>query len=109
MSALVRKLLKYRDQERMNSMEGERGFRNLCQIVSAIGYKDPMYRMQIDRKATVGDLMDFFADNPGAIEAVIDWIGAQRNTEWEENLEMQLIDEDGGDDEEDDVNDDNED
>lgn len=34
-----------------------------------------------------GVMMNFFEDNPGAIEAVIKWIGNQRNSDWNDNLE----------------------
>ena len=53
-----------------------------------------------------GTLQSFFADNPGAIQAVVEWIGTQKNTDWkdhlddlvgpaEENNEFDDIDDDG--------------
>lgn len=43
-----------------------------------------------------GNLEEFFYDNPGAIEAVIEWIGKQNVSEWKENilLKIDLVDED---------------
>lgn len=35
-------------------------------------------------------LEDFFNDNPGAVEAVIDWIKEQDNDDWKEFLEAWL-------------------
>ena len=34
--------------------------------------------------------MCFFEDNPGAIEAVINWIGEQNVDEWKESIESEL-------------------
>ena len=45
-------------------------------------------------------MRNFFVDNPGAVEAVITWIGSQRNSDWRDNL-SDLV----GPDEEDEVGD----
>ncbi len=70
-------------------IEGSRGFENLCRLARAIGYRDPMYQLQF-RDGCVGDLMVFFEDNPGAIEAVINWIAEQDSDEWKEAIESEL-------------------
>jgi hypothetical protein len=77
----------YLSQKSMHRTEGMAGVKNLCRIVRALGYKDDMYRMQLDVGCALGDLLEFLQDNPGAIEALIDWIGNQEVTEWKENLD----------------------
>ena len=69
--------------------EGSRGIENLCKIVRAIGYRDSMNRMQF-RGACIGDLLEFFEDNSGAIDAVISWIEEHDNEEWRANIESEL-------------------
>lgn len=78
------------DQEELYRTEGSRGFSNLCKIVRMIGYKDPLNQGQLSQGGSTGDLMCFFEDNSGAIDAVIDWIAKQRSTEWDEEIESQL-------------------
>ena len=51
--------------------EGNRGVRSFDQLVRAIGYRG---------------LDNFLADNPGAVEAILTWIGEQDNEEWTEAL-----------------------
>jgi len=77
----------YMNQENMHVMEGHRGVTNLCKLVRAIGYTDEMGFGQLTYDATIGDLIAFFEDNSGAIEAVIEWIKGARCVEWKENLE----------------------
>lgn len=59
----------YIEQQKLHSTEGTRGVDNLTQICQALGY---------DRNGQyVGSghaLINFLADNPGAIEAVIEFI-----------------------------------
>ncbi len=47
---------------------------------------------QLTSDASIGDLIEFLQDNPGAIRAVIDWIGEGQVDEWKESLESQLAD-----------------
>ena len=71
-------LRRYMDDRKMYSMEGQRGVNNLKRIVTEVcGYDDKW----------AGTLANFFEDNPGAIEAVIEWIGSRRNPDWTDNLE----------------------
>lgn len=51
---------------------GQRGVRNLNKITQDVG--------------GYTDLEEFLEDNPGAIEAVINWIQEQNNELWDRNL-----------------------
>lgn len=67
----------YLEQNRMWHFEGVRGVRNLTQIVEDVcGYTS------IDT---------FLEDNPGAMEAVVNWIREANCLEWRQNLE-ELVD-----------------
>lgn len=46
----------------------------LCTLARQLGYKDPCYQLQNRDGSVVGDMLYFFEDNPGAIEAVIEWV-----------------------------------
>ena len=81
--SLTELIQEYRDHKRVQCMEGSSGCQNLCKLVRAMGYRDAMNRQY-------GDLIKFFEDNPGAIEAVIDWIAEQDIQDWKECLESEL-------------------
>lgn len=68
----------YLANNKMYSFEGSRGVRHLEQIATEVCGYTPDFS---------GVMMTFFMDNPGAIEAVVEWIGNQRNADWKENLE----------------------
>jgi hypothetical protein len=78
------------DQKNLYRFEGDKGVENLSQIVEALGYKATGFRY--------GTLIEsFLSDNPGAQEALVDWI---RETidhvpEWQENVESYLEEEKG--------------
>ena len=91
MQTIEEALRRYMDDNKMYCMEGERGVNNLTKIAHEVcGYTNEWG----------GVLLNFLADNPGAIEAVIDWIGKQKVIEWKDNLESLV-----GPDEEDEVGD----
>lgn len=46
----------------------------LCQLVGDLGYRDPHHSMQLTSTACAGNLIMFLADNPGAIETIVDWM-----------------------------------
>lgn len=85
------KLQQFIDQESLYHTEGRRGLEDLCTIVAAIGYKDPQHLGAISRRAIAGDLLVFLEDNPGAIEALYEWIDRQEVSEWDESIEQHLI------------------
>ena len=70
----------YLSQNHMYSFEGQRGVRNLNKITQDVG--------------GYTDLEEFLEDNPGAIEAVINWIQSQNNRDWEANMKSLLTEED---------------
>jgi hypothetical protein len=70
-------LQKYMDANRMYHFEGGAGVRSMKKIMKEVcGYSDDWQ----------GTLSNFFEDNPGAVQAVVEWIGEQNNTEWTSNL-----------------------
>ena len=68
---------KYTDQEKMYHFEGSRGVSNFDKLIGVIGYRN---------------MDEFLEDNPGCIQAMIEWLGDQRNKEWEESLKAELAD-----------------
>lgn len=70
----------YMEQERMYNLEGETGVAHLAKIVGRLGYDTDHYK----RDETI--ITEFLADNSGAMEAIINWIGEQNVPEWKENL-----------------------
>lgn len=77
----------FMEQERLHCTEGRRGLEAMCQLAAALGYKDPMYFGQLTQKATVGDLLCMMEDNPGLIEAMVNWVRDSRSPEFKESLE----------------------
>jgi hypothetical protein len=52
---------------------------DLCSLVEAIGYGGQPHQLQCDNGAYVSSLLAFFDDNPGAMEAVRDFIVENRD------------------------------
>lgn len=80
----------FMEENRMYSFEGRKGLEHLCHLVSALGYKDPNYQLQLSSKASVGDLINFLEDNPGVFEVILDFIKNHDSQEWAENLKYHL-------------------
>ena len=73
-------LQRYLDSNKMYSFEGDRGVKRMKQVMREVcGYGDSYMNSDV--------MQNFFEDNPGAMEAVIEWIGKQGNTDWKDNLE----------------------
>lgn len=70
---------KFIEQNNLHSFEGERGVRNFTTVVRAL---DPQYT-SVDA---------FLSDNPGAMEALLNWIGNSKSPspEWQLSLENQI-------------------
>ena len=70
---------KYMDNH-FRSFEGERGVRNLEQLVETLGYGEGWMRGRA--------IEDFLTDNPGAVQAVVEFIGewVGRNSDWQDRL-----------------------
>lgn len=60
--------------------EGQSGIENLNKITEEIGYKANSLRWG-------SSLEVFLQDNPGAMQAVVDWIGENHDSEFEEEEE----------------------
>jgi hypothetical protein len=71
-------LQRYLDDNKMHCFEGHRGIRAMEKIATEVCGYDNSFS---------GVLANFFADNPGAVEAVVKWIGKQQCAEWKDNLE----------------------
>ena len=61
-------------EEKIYRFEGRTGVENLARICRLLGYKDTTYFGQFSSQASYGDLIEFLEDNPGAIEAIVDFI-----------------------------------
>ncbi len=85
----------YIQQEGLTSLEGDRGVSNLESIVEELGY-DGRFQRSV--------LHDFLSDNPGAQQALYDWIVEQNLPEWCDAIASEL--DIGDEDEEDDNSDD---
>ena len=54
-------------------IEGNSGIKSLCRIADELGYNDPLHQIVNNDGSCIGDLICFLEDNPGAIEAIINW------------------------------------
>lgn len=77
---------KFMDQNQIHRFEGRTGVTNLCRIIRALGYRDPNYFGQLSSDASIGDLICFLEDNPGAIEAIIEWVSDVNSEEMRSNI-----------------------
>ena len=64
----------YLDQQSFYNFEGRRGLERLCQLVGDLGYRDPQHYGQFTSTACLGNLVMFLEDNPGAIEAIVEFV-----------------------------------
>ena len=62
---------KWYDAEGAYSWEGQRGVSNFEKLIKVLGYRD---------------MDSFLSDNPGALEALLEFIMNANVNEWEENL-----------------------
>lgn len=79
------------NQKKINRWEGEPGVENFEKFAKAIGYPGNQFRFG-------SPIESFLCDNPGAIEAIIEWIVEFKCPEWQTNLESELEEEEDGDD-----------
>ena len=80
----------FRSEKKCHRLEGSTGVKNLCRIVNAMGYEDPQNFGQFAVNGSYGDLINFLEDNPGACEALVEWIEMNHCQEWQNNLESHL-------------------
>ncbi len=71
--------------EKLTRFEGEKGVQNLAILCNRLGYKDTTYFGQFSHRGSYGDLIHFLEDNPGAVEAIVDFI--RENEDVYEGLE----------------------
>ena len=76
----------YLDQKQYYHFDGRRGVERLCQLAGDLGYRDPQYFGQLTSTACIGNLVLFLEDNPGAIEAIMDWVRDTSSTEMADTL-----------------------
>jgi len=88
-------LSEFLDQKEMYHFEGDSGVENLNKVCSAIGYRAHGFRYGTSLEV-------FLSDNPGAQQAILDWIGQHIGiaSEWSENLSNEIELEDVEEDEE---------
>ena len=57
--------------------EGNRGFQDLCVLARSVN--GPAYFQQLinNNGTSVSDLIEFLENNPGAIQAIYDWVEAE--------------------------------
>lgn len=76
------------EQNQIYRFEGPDGVESLATIMRTLGYDSKYYKSNEDVIA------DFLADNSGACEALVNWIGEQSVPEWKAKLEEVVEDED---------------
>lgn len=77
-------LQRYLDTNKLHCFEGSSGVSKMEKVMSEVcGYTH----------SWGGIMQNFFADNPGACQAVVEWIGTQRTPEWIANA-VSLVGED---------------
>jgi hypothetical protein len=86
------------EAESIHHFEGTTGVKNLAKVARLLGYIDTQRFGYFDG-GCYGDLINFLEDNPGACEAIIDWI--RDNQEVWDLTEDEEEEEDNDEDEED--------
>lgn len=66
---------KFCDKNKLYHFEGGRGVNNFEKIIAVFDYRD------VD---------NFLEDNPGCIQAMIEWIGEQKIAEWKEAMAAEV-------------------
>lgn len=72
------------DQKGFYYFEGSRGVERMAQVFEMLGYSPTSG----SRGMTIPN---FFEDNPGAIEAVLEWVKEQNFNGWKDNVAQVLI------------------
>lgn len=61
--------------------------KGLCKLANELDYHDPFGYGRLDNDCCLGDLLEFFEDNPGAVDAVIEWVAEFYGSDEEEEEE----------------------
>ena len=73
----------WRNENRAYHWEGDSGMKKFESLCEALGYDRTGFRF--------GDPIEhFLSDNPGAIDAIVEWMCERNTPEWVEALESQL-------------------
>lgn len=72
------------EHKKFYNFEGSRGVERMAQVFEMLGYSPSSG----SRGMTIPN---FFEDNPGAIEAVLEWVKEQNVTRWKDNVAQVLI------------------
>ena len=64
-----------------------KAFQDLCRRVEDLGYRSAPNQFQLRNGSFVSSLIEFFDDNPGALEVLNDWIVDNYDQEQEEEEE----------------------
>jgi hypothetical protein len=69
------------DDRRLYNLEGTDGVRKLDDLCADLGYTRGQF-------IGANPIMNFLADNPGAMRGIVEFIGdwVERNEEWQDNL-----------------------
>lgn len=59
------------------ALENIRDSAELASLAEELGYGSSFKQLTFHNGASASSLLEFFDDNPGAIEAVVEWIGDQ--------------------------------
>jgi len=77
---LIEVINEWQDENQAHHFEGCTGVRKLEKLCKDLGYdKGEFFGSEVS-------LLNFLADNSGAIEALVNWIGEQDIEDWKENL-----------------------
>ena len=96
---------RFLDQEGIYSIDGRSGLENLALLCKGLGYEDTLNQYgQFVKERTgqygqLGDIFEFLEDNPGAIQAIFDWVDEQNIPEWDELIPEEEEEEEEEDDE----------
>lgn len=74
----------WQDQNKIHRYEGTSGVSNLEKLFGVLGYKEGNYL------GYGNEIINFLSDNPGAIQAILEWIGEREVPEWKENIISEL-------------------
>jgi len=77
------------EEKKLRTWESSTGVKNLCKLVGYLGYKDQLHFGKFDSNASYGYLIEFLEDNPGAVEAIVEFIEEHEEI-WKDNIESYL-------------------
>ena len=82
-------LRKWQEQNKAWHFEGDSGCEKMERLVETLGYRNTGFRFG-------SPIESFLSDNPGAMEAILGFIEEHldQNSEWRENVESDLEDDD---------------